>query len=92
MGIAGMILCIAGLAFSFSLFTDLSFLFLGLAVACIATGLTLSGVSFYQAREEYGEPPGILIGILIVGLGSGVVAFMVLIAGIAYWTAWTWAP
>lgn len=76
MGIAGMILCIAGLAFSFSLFTDLSFLFLGLAVACTATGLTLLGVAFYQALEDDGTPPGILI----VGLGSGVVTIMVLIA------------
>ena len=88
MGIAGMVLGIIGLALSFSLFTYLSFLFLGLAVACIATGLTLSGVSFYQAREDYGEPTGISI----VGLGSGVVAFMVLIAGLSYLTAETWAP
>ena len=88
MGIAGMALGIIGLALSFSLFTYLSFLFLGLAVACIATGLTLSGVSFYQAREDYGEPTGISI----VGLGSGVVAFMVFIAGLSYLTAETWAP
>ena len=92
MGIAGMVLGIIGLVLSFSLFTDLSFLFLGLAVACIATGLTLSGVSFYQAREEYGELPGILIGILIVGLGSGVVAIMVLWIAHAILSKWDWAP
>lgn len=86
MGIAGMILCIIGLVFSLSVLTPLFFLLLGLAVACTATGLTLLGVSFYQAIEDDGTPPGILI----VGLGSGVVAIMVLIAWIA--TPRTWAP
>lgn len=88
MGIAGMVLGIIGLVLSFSLF--IGPLFIGLAVACTATGLTLLGVAFYQALEDDGTPPGILI----VGLGSGVVAFMVLIAWIAYAisTIGNWAP
>ena len=86
MGMAGMVLSIIGLVLSFSLFIDPFFVFVGLAVACTATGLTLSGVYLCQALEEYGKSPGILI----VGLGSGVVAFMVLIAWIAYAISTPW--
>lgn len=85
-GIAGVILCIVGLVFSFSLFTSLSFILLAPGVACIATGLTLSGVSFYQAIDDDGTPPGILI----VGLASGVAAVMVLVAWIAYAISTPW--
>ena len=86
-GIAGVILCIVGLVFSFSLFTSLGFLLLSPAVACIATGLTLSGVSFYQSIDDDGTLPGILI----VGLASGVAAIMVLFAwvAVAISTPWT---
>lgn len=87
MGIAGMTLCIAGLVLTFYLFTPLAvLLFLGLTVACIATGLTLSGVAFYQAREEYGEPTGISI----VGLGSGVAAIIIFIVWVAYTISTPW--
>lgn len=85
-GIAGVILCIVGLAFSFSLFTPLSILLLGFAVACIATGLTLSGIAFYQAIEDGGTPHGILI----VGLASGVAAIMVLVAWVAVAISTPW--
>lgn len=85
-GITGVILCIVGLVFSFSLFTSLSFLLLSPAVACIATGLTLSGVSFYQSIDDDGTPPGILI----VGLASGVAATMVLVAWVAVAISTPW--
>lgn len=86
MGIAGMILCIVGLVFSFSLFTFLSFLILGPAVACIATGLTLSGVAFYQSLEDDGTP----LGVLIAGLASGAAAVLVLIAWVAIVISTPW--
>lgn len=79
-GIAGVILCIVGLVFSFFLFTPLDNLLLGPVIACIATGLTLSGVSSYQVLEDNGT----LHGILIAGLASGVAATMVLVAWGAY--------
>ena len=84
-GIAGMILCIVGLVFSFSLFI-FSFLILGPAVACIATGLTLSGVAFYQALEDDGTP----LGVLIAGLASGAAAVLVLIAWVAIVISTPW--
>ena len=86
MGIAGMILCIVGLVFSFSLFTFLSFLILGPAVACIATGLTLLGVAFYQSLEDDGTP----LGVLIAGLASGAAAVLVLIAWVAIVISTPW--
>lgn len=82
MAIAGMLLCIVGLVFSFSIFTPLYIFSIGLAVACTATGLTLSGIAFYRALEDDGTPPGVLIARL--GLASGVAAIMVLVAWIAY--------
>ena len=68
MGKAGLVLGIIGLVFSFSIFTPLYVLLFGFAVSFTTTGLTVSGVSFYQARKA-----GTSRKIPIAGLAVGVV-------------------
>lgn len=69
MGTTGLVLCIIGLAFS--VFTPLPILLFGFAVSFTATGLTVSGVSFYRARKS-----GTSQKVPIAGLATGVVGLV----------------
>ena len=69
MAIAGMVLGIVALVFGF-----IPLLGAFIAVPCIAVGLPLSGVSFYQAKKNNTS-----LGFPITGLATNIVAFVVVI-------------
>ena len=77
MAVSGMVLGIIALVFGFiPLFGAF------IAFPCLAVGLPLSGVAFYQGRKR-----GIAVGMAIAGLAMNIIAFVLITLWIIVFSA-----